>query len=96
MVLHISAYSSRRFAIRARVNDDILDFSILLIASLDALGWIISVMISLMVSMSSIRVGIRSSLILFVRYILLVAYWPSVVFPSTSKSDLMLLITIIW
>ena len=66
MVLHISAYSIcclsspfsisyRRFIIRARVGDDILDFSGLLIAlaTLDALCWIMSVTVSLMVSMSS-------------------------------------------
>jgi len=66
MVLHISAYSirclslpfpiiSRRFVIRALVGDDILDFSGLLIAlaTLDAFCWIMSVMVSLMVSMSS-------------------------------------------
>ena len=66
MVLHISAYpirclsspfftTSRRFGIRARVGDDILDFSDLLIAlaTLDALCWIMCVMVSLMVSLSS-------------------------------------------
>ena len=64
MVMHISAYStrclsspfptiSRRF-IRARVGDDVLDFSGLLIAlaTFDALYWIMSVMVSLMVSTS--------------------------------------------
>ena len=46
---------SRRFIIRVRVDDDFLDFSGLLIAlaTLDALCWIIYVMVSLMVSMSS-------------------------------------------
>ncbi|MEG7522028.1 MAG: hypothetical protein M3H12_02875, partial [Chromatiales bacterium] len=66
MVLHISAYSirflwspfptmSRRFFFRARVGDDIVDFTCLLIAlaTLVALCWIISVMFLLMVSMSS-------------------------------------------
>ena len=66
MVLHISAYSiccllspfpaiSRRFVIKARAGDYILDFCGLLIAlaTLDALCWIISVTVSLMVSMSS-------------------------------------------
>ena len=66
MVLHISAYSircllspfpaiSRPFVIRARVGDDILDFCSLLIAlaTLDALCWVMSMMVSLMVSMSS-------------------------------------------
>ena len=66
MVLHISAYSihcllspfpaiSRHFFIRTRVCDDILDFCGLLIALaiLGALLWIMSVMVSPMVSMSS-------------------------------------------
>ena len=65
MVLHISAYSIRclsspfctvfrRDVIRARVNDEILDLSGLLIAlvSLHAFYWIVSVMVLLMVSMS--------------------------------------------
>ena len=65
MVLHISAYSvhglsspfstiSRLFVIRDRVGDDILDFSYLLIAlaTLDALCWVVSVMVSLMASRS--------------------------------------------
>ena len=43
---------SRRFNTRARVGDDILYFSIAL-ATLEALCWIKSVMVSLMVSMSS-------------------------------------------
>ena len=66
MVLLISAYSirclsssfptiSRCFVIWARVGDDILDYIGLLIAlaTLDAQCWIMSVMVSLMVSMSS-------------------------------------------
>ena len=66
MVLHISAYSircllspfsaiSRHFVIMARVGDDILDLCGLLIAlaTIDALCWIISVMVSFMGSMSS-------------------------------------------
>ena len=74
MVLHISAYStrylslpfstiSRRFGIRARVSDNRLDFSGLLIAltTLDALCWIKSVMVSLMVSMSSIARSVSFS-----------------------------------
>ena len=46
---------SRRFIIRARVGEDILNFSGLLIAlvTLDALCWIMYVMVALMVSMSS-------------------------------------------
>ena len=64
--LHISAYSircllspfpaiSRRFVTRARVGDGTLDICGLLfaLATIDALCWIISVMVSLMVSMSS-------------------------------------------
>ena len=69
VVLHIFVYSihclslpfstiSRRFVIRARVGDDILNLCGLLIAlttpgTLDLLCWIMSVMTSLMVSMSS-------------------------------------------
>ena len=66
MVLHISAYSircllspfsaiSRHFVIRARVGDDLLDFCGLInaLATLDALFWIMSVMVLLMVLMSS-------------------------------------------
>ena len=64
MVLHIFAYSNRcltlsnishRFVIRARVVDNVLNFSDLLfaLAALDALCWITSVMVLLMVSMSS-------------------------------------------
>ena len=62
MVLHISTYSigclsspfstiSRRFVFRARVGDDVLNFSGLLIAlaTLDALCWIMPVMVSLSV-----------------------------------------------
>ena len=92
MVLHISAYSirclSRRFVIRTRFGDDNLDLSGLLIAlaTIDALCWIMYVMVSLMVSMSSsscsvsnrfsIRVEIRSSLTLFVWHLLLVIIFP--------------------
>ena len=66
MVLHISAYSncclsspfpniSRRFVIRALVGDDTLDFSgsLIALATLDALCWIMSVIVSLVVSLSS-------------------------------------------
>ena len=65
MVLHISTYSvrglsspfstiSRRF-IRARVGDDIFDFCGMLtaLATFDALCWIVFVVVSLMVSISS-------------------------------------------
>ena len=65
IVMHISGYSIRllspfpaiirRFIIRAHVDDDILDVCDLLIAlaTFDALCWIMCVMASLMVSMSS-------------------------------------------
>ena len=59
MVLHISAYSIRcllsPFPAISRIGDDILDLCGLLIAlaTLDAFCWIMSVMVSLMVSMSS-------------------------------------------
>ena len=116
MVLHISAYSvlcfpspfstvSRRFVIRAHIGDDLLHFSDVLIssASVDALCWIIYVMVSFMVSIVlvvtrigfSIQVRIRSSLILFVWHLLLVASWSSTFFHSKSTSSLMLLITIL-
>ena len=71
MVFHISAYSirylsspfppiSRRFVIRALVGDDILHFCGLLIALaiLDALCWIMFVMVSLIVSTSSISYSV--------------------------------------
>ena len=53
---------SRRFALWARVGDDIVDFSGLLIvfATLDALCRTMSVMVSLMVSMSSSFCSISS------------------------------------
>ena len=60
MVLHISAYSirclslpfstiSRRFVIRARVGDDILTFSglVITLATLNAICWIMSGMVSM-------------------------------------------------
>ena len=90
IVLHFSAYSmrclmspfpaiSRRLVIRARIGDNILHLCALIIvlASLDALCWIISVMVSLIVLVVSrinfsIQFGIRSPLILFVWYLLLV------------------------
>ena len=66
IVLHVSAYSircllspfssiSRRFFIRARVGDIILDLSglVITLASLDALCWSMYVIVSLMVSMTS-------------------------------------------
>ena len=71
-----------RFIVRTRVGDDFNDFSDLLItlATLEALCCIMFVMVSLVAPSSvvsrdgfSIRVGIRSYLFLFVRYLLLVA-----------------------
>ena len=119
IVLHISAYSircllssfpatSRHFFIRARVGDDILDFCGLLIALaiLDALCWIKSVMVSLMVSLSSSSCSVSN------RFLNL--SWNSIffgpirvastlggllvinIFFSTSTSSLMLLITSLW
>ena len=75
MVLHISAYPTRcisspfsticrRFAIKARIGDDTLDFNGLLIAvaTFDALCWTMSVMVLLVVSTSSLLCsGIRYS-----------------------------------
>ena len=76
MVLHISAYSircllspfsaiSRHFVTRARVGDDILDFCglIIALATLYALCWIMSVMVSLMVSMSYSSCGVSNRFI---------------------------------
>ena len=80
---------SRHFAIKTCVGDDILDFNGLLIAlaTLEALCWITSVVVSLMMRCRlvlvvsrigfSIRDGIRSSLILFVWHLLLVTSWSS-------------------
>ena len=90
---------SRRFVIRARVGDYLLDLCDLLIAlaTLDALCWIVSgcfthgVDVVLVVSQIgfSIRVRIRSFLILLVWHLLSVIMF----FLSTSTSSLMLLIT---
>ena len=119
MVLHISAYpirclsspfftTSRRFGIRARVGDDILDFSDLLIAlaTLDALCWIMCVMVSLMVSLSSNScsdtnrfLNLSWNSIFFdpicvastLGALLIISF-----FISTSTSCLMLLIAIVW
>ena len=79
---------SRRFLIRARFGDDILDFSGLLIAlaTLYALCWIMLVMVSVLVSMSSSYcsvsnrfLSLRWSSIFFdsIWYILFVASWSS-------------------
>ena len=74
MVLHISAYSirclsspfstiSRWLVSRARVVDDILNFSGLLtvLATLDALCWIMVVIVSLIVSMSCSSYSVSNS-----------------------------------
>ena len=115
MVLHISACSircllspfsaiSRRFVIRA--GDDVLDLCCLLVAlaTLDALCWIMYVIVSLMVSMSSSYCSVSNTF--------LNSSWNSIffdpirvastlgglmvinVFLSTSTSRLMLLIAI--
>ena len=53
---------SHHFVIRVRVGDDILDFSGLLIVlvTLDVLCWIMSVMVSPMVSMLSSSCGVSN------------------------------------
>ena len=81
---------SHRFVIRARVGDNILDLSgsVIAVVTVDSLCWIKSGMFSLMGSMSSsscshliisfpLPVGIRSSLMLFVWHLLIVASWSS-------------------
>ena len=113
MVLHISAYSirfllspfsaiSRRFVIRARVGDNIVDFSGLLVAlaTVDALCWITSVVVSLMVSTSFSSNGVSNrflssswNFIFFEWHLVLIASWSYIFSLSTSTSSLMLLIT---
>ena len=74
--LHIPFIAYHWFIIRAHVDDNILEFSGLLISlfTLDMLCWIISLMVllwclcCLVLVVSWIWVGIRSSLILFVWY----------------------------
>ena len=76
MVFHISAYSirwlcspfpavSRRFVISTHIGDHILDLCGLLIvlATIGALCWIMSVMVSLMVSMSSSACSVQNRLL---------------------------------
>ena len=88
MIFYISAYFirclsspfstiSRRFVTRARVGG-----LLIALATIDTPCWNVSLMVSLMVSMSSssriglsIQVGIRPSLVLFVRHLILVASW---------------------
>ena len=61
-VFLLLAFISRRFAIRARVGDNILEFSGLVIAlvTLYALCWIMSVRVSLIVSVSSSSCSVMS------------------------------------
>ena len=96
MVWHISAYSirclsspfsiiSRRFVISSRVGDALLDISgsLIALATFDALCWIMSMMVSLVVSMSSSSCSVSNrflnsiwnSLIQFVWHLLLVDSW---------------------
>ena len=114
MVLHISAYSirclsstspiiSRRFVIRAIDGDDYLDFSGLLIdlATLEVLCWIMSVVVSLMVSISSSSCSVSNRFLnsswnsIFFDPICLASTLGGLlvinVFISTSMSSLMLL-----
>ena len=116
MFLHISAYSircllspfsaiSRRFVIRARVGDDILDLCglIIALATHDALCRIMSVMILLMVSISSSSSSVSNRFLNsswnsnFFNPIRVVSTLCSLliinVFISTSTSSLMFLIT---
>ena len=114
MVFHISAYSiscllsqfpaiSRRFVIKTRVVDDIFDFFGLLIALaiFEALCWIMSVIVSLMVSMASSSCSVTNQF--------LNSSWNSIFFDpiraastighhfvSTSTSSLTLLMTSLW
>ena len=78
--------SSRPCVIRARVDDAILDFNGLLnaLATIYALCWIMSAMISLTVSTSSRSCSVESAsqfelelLILFFWYLLLMVSWSS-------------------
>ena len=106
MILHISAYSlfnvavltiSHRFAIRARVGDGIFDFSGLLIALdiLDALCWIMFVMLAFVVSSSSYNVSNRFFNSRWNSIFFDPIWWPHGrhLFLSTSTSNLMLLTT---
>ena len=100
MVLHIYAYPIRcllsplsaichRFVTSARVGDDILDFSGLLIAlaTLDALCWIISVMVSLVVSTSSSSCSVSNRF--------LNSSWNSIVLSYSCASTLGALLVVI-
>ena len=118
-VLHISAYSilcllspyftiPRLFDFRARVGDGILDLCglIIALATVDALCWIMSVMVSLILSISCSSCGDSNRF--------LNSSWNSILFDpirvastlggllvnnsflSTSSSSLVLLITSLW
>ena len=96
------------FFIRARVGDEILDFCGLLIAlaTLDALCWIKSVMVSLMVSMSSSSCSVSNRFLnsswklIFFDPIRVASNLGGLLvinsFLSTSTSSLMMRITSLW
>ena len=98
----------RRFVIRTRVSDDILDLCGVLIAlaNLDALRWIMSEMVSLMVSLSSSSCSVSNRLLnsswksIFFNPIRVASTLGGLVFVnvflSTSTSILMLLISSLW
>ena len=100
--------NSRRFIIRARVGDDILDFCGLFIslATLRAVCWITSVMVLLMVSMSPSYCSISNRFLnsscnsIFFDPTCVESSLGGLLvinmFVSTSTSSLMLLITILW
>ena len=99
---------SRRFIIRARVGDDILDFCGLFIslATLSAVRWITSVMVSFMVSMSPSYCSVSNRFLnsscnfIFCDLICVESLFGGLLvinmFLSTSTSSLMLLIAILW
>ena len=119
MVLHISAYSIRclsslvstiswRFVIRARAGDNILDCSGLLfaVATSNARCWIMYVMFSLMVSMSSSSCSVSNRFLnsswisIFFHPICVVStlggLYVLMVFLSTSTSNWELLVASLW
>ena len=93
---------SSRFAIRARVGDDIIDFSGLLIAlaTLDALCWIMYVIVSFKVSMQSSSFSVTNRF-LYSKSIFLYPICVAsslgglLVILSTCTSSLMLLISML-
>ena len=99
---------SRRFVIRARVGDDILDFCGLLIAlaTLDALCWIMYVVVSLMVPMLSCSCSVSNRFpnsswnLVFFDHILVASTYGGLlvinVFLFTSTSSLLSFITSLW